>query len=69
MAVPQPVATQRVVQSKRRRIPWFVWVAFILAFFGGGFTVLLCAVAFVVLVVIATVQWFGQGSGRNSPRT
>lgn len=69
MALPQRVAPQQVARSRHRHVPWFVWVALIVAFFGGVFTVLLCAVAFIILVVIATVEWFGQGAGRNSPRT
>jgi len=30
----------------------------VFAFLGGGFTVILCAVAFIVLVVVNTLVWF-----------
>ena len=46
------------MKYRGRHIPWYVWLCMIFAFFGGGFTVLLCVVAFMILVVVNTLIWF-----------
>ena len=49
-----------------RRIPWFVFACFILAFLGGGFTVALCALALLIYIPLATLRWWGEkGRGAN----
>jgi hypothetical protein len=43
-----------------RRIPWFVIACSVLAFLGGGLTVVLCAIALLVYIPVATLRWWGQ---------
>ena len=53
------------MKYRGRHIPWYVWLCMIFAFFGGGFTVLLCVVAFTILVVVNTLMWFAHPSDRK----
>ena len=49
-----------------RRVPWFVFACFILAFLGGGLTVVLCAIALLIYIPLATLRWWGgKDRGRN----
>jgi hypothetical protein len=52
--------------AMRRRVPWFVVAAFVLAFLAGGLTVALCAIALLVYVPVATIRWWSQkGRGQT----
>ena len=48
-----------------RRIPWFVFACFFLAFLGGGLTVVFCAIALLIYIPLATVHWWGEKNGRQ----
>jgi hypothetical protein len=50
-----------------RRIPWFVFACFILAFLGGGFTVVLCTVALLIYIPLATLRWWGEKDRGKNP--
>jgi len=45
------------MRYRGRKIPWYVWLCFVFAFFGGGFTVIACLGAFIVLVFINAFIW------------
>ena len=48
-----------------RRIPWFVFACFILAFLGGGSTVALCAIALFIYIPLATLRWWSSEKNRG----
>jgi hypothetical protein len=50
------------VKYRGEKVPWFVYVCFVLAFLGGWFTVLACLAVFVVLVIVNTVIWFARAN-------
>lgn len=50
------------MKYRGRAIPWYVWLCFVFAFLGGGFTVVVCIVAFVVLAVINAVVWMARAN-------
>lgn len=43
-----------------RPIPWFVFACFILAFLGGGLTVVVCAIALLIHIPLATLRWWDE---------
>jgi hypothetical protein len=42
-----------------------VYACFILAFFGGGFTVALCAIALLIYIPLATLRWYAERDRRE----
>ena len=50
------------MRYRGQKIPWYVYLCMLFAFLGGGFTVVLCIAAFVVLVVVNAIVWMARAN-------
>jgi hypothetical protein len=51
----------------KRRVPWYVYACVALAFLGGWFTVLLCAIVALIYIPLATFHLFNTKDRTGNP--